>query len=49
VLVFLDVFPGRYIKSGEWTMEEYNYRAVREIAYRISNLFEWDYEGGVLE
>ena len=31
---------------GEITDEEYNYLMSREIAYRLSNQFEWDYAAG---
>ncbi len=34
---------------SSWTLEERNYMAIREQAYRISREFEWKIEGGKLD
>jgi hypothetical protein len=32
----------------DWIPEEYRYYFSRELAYRITNYFEWEYYGGAL-
>lgn len=36
------------LSLDEWTIDNYNYYLSREIAYRVTNTYEWLYEGGKL-